>query len=296
MNVDALVAAHSERAGWTSTERNWLQALAIAAGCVLLFMAISSLEQIFGSSSREQRLVWNASETSTRFLAIAHTIVATLFLVTSRRMQARGSWLWLLGLLAAGGALCWCFTLMGGRDAPLAGVLFYGYFMAHELRDEVFFYKSNGDLPRDARSGQPLRGMWAAPLLLLGVVLTVMVFLGSFGVGAGARYDEVFDALPLPVRFGIGSAAVGGAVWLLLRTVRGWDRTFAGGWRGLLRAHRPMFVVFTGTFLVLTVGAGLTGRIYGIIGVHVAIWYVFALRQIAKRARTGVAVRPLSWQ
>ena len=65
MEVAATPAA-IERRPLTVTERNWLVALAIVVGSVLLFAAIQAAEVRWGHAAKEEAFVWNRVETPMR--------------------------------------------------------------------------------------------------------------------------------------------------------------------------------------------------------------------------------------
>src|SRR2546425_9064713 len=82
-----------------------------------------------------------------RFLAQSHFIVAFLFLLSSRRMRTNVSRAYFAALFVFGLLLCWAFSSLGAMKSPIGVVLFYGYFMIHDFRDQIFFYKVNRDAP-----------------------------------------------------------------------------------------------------------------------------------------------------
>ena len=274
----------------SATERNWLLGLAIAVGLACLCWVVGSMESV----ERKAKLVWNASETSTRFLAIAHTVVATAFLLTSRRMRAPRGWLWLAGLTVAGVLACLAFSALGGMRAPVAGLLFYGYFLAHEVRDELFFYRVNGDVPADS-SEAALRGLWTAPIVVVAAAASFVFAWTAFGFGGPHQIADALASVAPAPRGAIGAAVLLAAVALLVVVARRLSRLDPGGLLGFLRRHRPLFSVFAWLYAVLLVGIFLTGRMYAIVAIHVAIWYVFTIRQLAVRGAPSPRPRPLSW-
>lgn len=277
----------------TETERNWLLALLITLLCLLAFWTVGLIERIARDVERPERMIRNATEASTRFLAIAHTIVATLFLASSRRMRASGGWIWFAALAMGGAVLCLGYGWVEKRDSVLAGMLFYGYFIAHDFRDEVFLYRANGDAPSDPALAR--RGLWIAPVLAVLAIAAVFVPAAAFGIGGARRYDLFFEGMSMPVLWLLGLLMIPAAAWLFFVIRRRCEREFEGGWRGLLRAHRPLFFVFAGIDLVLLIGLAVTGRMWMIIALHVVVWYVFALRQIAKRSRDRPPARTMTW-
>jgi hypothetical protein len=289
MSVQEAVLPITGRRPWTATEKNWLWGLAIVVALVALFTAVGAME----SAGRREKLVWNASETSTRFLAIAHTIVATSFLLTSKRMRSTRGRSWFAAMTVAGVGACLLYAALGGKHAPLAELLFYAYFLLHEIRDEIFFYKVNGDAP--AGSEPAARVLWATPLLLAGALAFPIAALSACGVAGPMRLRDAFEGIPQGARLAIGVAALAAAVALVVVAIRGISRLAAGGVREALAVPRPIFLVFAGIYALLAVGIAVTGRMYAIVGVHVAIWWVFTLRQMAARPAPSPRPKPLSW-
>lgn len=278
----------------TPTERNWLVALAIVVGSVLLFQAIGALESLLGRDPRETRLVWNGSETSMRLLALSHFLVALLFMTTSQRMRRRGSWLWFFGLLGAGALLCEGFSRLGGMAAPLAAVLFYTYFLLHEFRDQAMFYRSNGDAPSSEEPARASRGLYLAPLLGFGVIAATFVAGAAFGIGGARRFDHAFAGMSRPLRYACGVLPFVLVLLGALAVKRSFDRAAPAGLRGWLRANRPIFFVFLGIYVVLFAGIAATGRVYGPVALHVTAWYVFSIYQNSTRPAANPAPRRLS--
>ena len=289
------VAAQRVRRPLTTTERNWLVALAVVVGSGLVFAAVLAIEKSAGLTDKRTRLVRDASETSMRLLALSHFLVALVFMSTSRTMKRARSWAVFLGLAALGAGLCWGFSRLGGIGAPLAAVLFYAYFLVHEFRDQVGFYRANGDAPPAADPRAVLRDLLAFPALAFLVIGTVFVFGAAFRIGGARRYASAFGDMPRIAQQGLAVAAVlavAGAAWALKRR---WDRRHEAGARGFVASHRPIFLVFAGITTVLFAGIPLTGDVYPIVTLHVTTWYVFYLCMLRSRPRPGPPPRPFTW-
>ena len=302
MTSPSVGAALKTRARLARTERQWLIALAMTVALVGLFAALGALERRPApDADRATRFVWNSSETPTRFLAVAHTIVATSFLVTSKRVRRRRTALQLLGCAAIGVAACLGFRALGGFDNPLAGALFYVYFIAHELRDESYLTGRNGDagpVPALIGPDKPKDSAhwldWTPSLL----VVLFLIGVGAAGVavgGAARRLSAPFASLDPAVRIG-GCGLVlllvilaGRAV--LRRAARIEGTTIAGH----LSRRRPRVFVTAGLLLVLLGGAAWTGRVYLIVAIHVVWWAVFAYDGLRHAPRPASPPRPLSW-
>lgn len=269
-----VVAVSSRRL--TATESNWLWGVVLTVAGVALFTIVGEVEDALLAAPRRAQLVWSPSETLTRFLAIAHTIVATLFLLTSRRVRSVAGVAWVAGLAVAGVVLCLGFSALGGLGAALGVIAFFAYFLLHEVRDELYFYRVNGDAP-PVHDRRPRPSLWPwAGLLLAGILVTFAV-----GILAGARARRVqITGVILPAHAVIAvvmlAAGVASAVVMLRRLRAGG----LAGWRDALGQHRPLIVVLAGLYLVMVGGFALTGRAYAVVAVHVMIWFVFALRRM----------------
>ena len=277
------------------TERQWLLALGMTLGLIALFAGIAAIERsVSRGGGRATRFIWDASEASARFLAIAHTIVATAFLLTSKKVRRPGMALRLAGFTALGVAICFGFEQLGGIRAPIGGFLFYAYFIAHELRDEGYLSERNGDAgpplaPTDARWLT-----WTPSLMAVIVLLAVGVAGAAFGGGARRLTALVADVAPA-VRIGGGvlllGALAGAAALLVRRTARAEGAPFSAH----LSRRRPRIFVTVGLLAVLLLGAVATGKLYLVVALHVVWWAVFAYQGLTRAPAPAVRPRPLSW-
>lgn len=285
----------------TRTERNWLVSVGIVVGAALLFLALHAVERALGRRERSEALVYHPVETSMRLIALAHIVLGTLFLATSRAMQRPYAWPG-LGLLAAlGVGLCLAYGGAEGRGAALARALFYAYFLAHEFRDQTFFYRANGDCPGAVggpRAGDPVaRDLLRVPVLLVAFLAALFVAGAGLRVGNPRRYTEALlgwapDAL-VPVLGFVPLLAVSVAAFAFRRRL---DREHEGGAGGFLRLHRPILLVYAGILGVLLLDILISGRAYAIVTLHVASWYVFTAHQLRTRPAPVPAPRPLTWR
>src|SRR5262249_54536535 len=142
-------------------------------GALLVCLLLATVERFGFRVATSYRLFLHPSNLAMRAFGYPHILVALLFMVTSRRMQNRRSWYWFVGLLAAAGAMAYAFSRLGGGANPLVHVLTFLYFVVHDFRDLVWFYKGSGDSPHVARRADArlLLGMQALILGLLGAVL-----------------------------------------------------------------------------------------------------------------------------
>jgi hypothetical protein len=287
--VDA-VAARPRRTV-TVTERNALLALVGTLGVFAVFFAFGALERaVTPSADRAARFVREATETSTRLLAVAHTLVATLFLATSSKVRSARGAATVAALAVAAVAACLGFGALGGREGGVAMGLFAVYFLLHDLRDEAWFYGANGDAPpAEARR---------AGLALGGFVLCVMLATAAAGVAIGLpklTRPLHLAAAPAAVRIGLAAAGVAAALVAAHLCLRAFARGPVAGARAEARRHRPLVVVLLGVYGVFFASIALTGRFYALVATHVVIWYVFTLRRLATAPPPAVAPRVGSW-
>ncbi|MCP5068107.1 MAG: hypothetical protein GY946_16215, partial [bacterium] len=280
----------------TTTERNWLIALAIAVLGTVLAALVANFEQGQGITNSRERLVGNPVEAWMRFLALPHFLLAILFQVTSLRMRTVRAMSWLVGLAALGIVLCWLFNEAGGRTARLPNALFLVYFLVHAFRDETYFYGRYGDVPPSPDPARQRRHLWAVPALSLAAVAAVFVFGAAFRIGGTRRYaDMLYGSLGPEIRGAIGIAAVLAVVAAFAWTRRTWDRHQEGGARAFVRLNRPIFVVFGGLLAVLVLDIVINGRVYAIVTMHVAAWYVFVNHGYRNQPAPDPAPRRFTW-
>lgn len=276
----------------TVTERNGFWALLATLALFGVFYAIGRVERaVDPGADRTSRFVYEATETTTRLLAVAHTLVATLFLVTSSKVRSRRGAATFGGLALLSVALCFGFSALGGREGGIAMGLFAFYFLLHDLRDEAWFYGANGDAPPEEarRAGLRLGGF------VLGVLLATLALGVAIGLRRPTRLLGVAgwsDAARIACAGGVALAALG-AAHLCLRAFGG--GSVAGAKEGA-RRHRPLVVALGGVYAVFFGGIALTGRFYALVAMHVVIWYVFTLRRLATAPRPPVAPRPFTWR
>ena len=282
----------------TVTERNWLTAFSIVVASALLFYGLQTLEKRIGHADRAEAFVYHPVETPMRMVGLAHFLVAIAFMTTSRAMKSAGSWLWLVGLLAAGVVLCVLFARQGGVDNRLMNVLFFTYFLLHEFRDQAFFYDANGDLPRGPDAKRLKKDLLGIPALIFGWIAAVFIAGAGFSIGGARRYQEALLGW-LPAGWPRAVAALVPAALMLFATLR-WrrriDRTYAEGVGAFLKRNRPLLFVFTGIVAVLVLDILINRRAYAIVTLHVAAWYVFVLAAFARRPAPTPAPKPATWR
>lgn len=287
----------------------WTFAAIAACGVGYLIEKYIVMQQLGWIDDSLHRMFKNPAELPMRLFGLPHFVVGTLFLFSSRRMRERGAALWFSGLLLAGIGLCWLFQAFGqekhvfgdGRVEfkfhPLAVLLFYFYFLIHGFRDEAFFYRAYGEMPKEQAETHK-RIMTLLQVLLLGLVM-------ALGIPAYALYGQLFrpdefrdDSLasifpaqwPYAWRFFSLLAPVvvfgGLALWRIAKV-------FPDGLRGLWRVHFPIMFVFsasTGIVLLSLVSGPWTFN--AVVLMHFVGWYIFARvsmqRRPAAQPPTGV--------
>ncbi len=288
------VASTPTRLLSTVTERNWLVALGLVIGSSLLFLGIIATENALAGRARPERLVWHAVETSMRYLALAHFIVAIVYMATSRTFRRLKSWIWFAGLAGVGVLLSWAFHAGGALQGALAAALFYGYFMVHDFRDQMFFFHANRDGPEGVPKSLSRPFLWAVPLLVFGGIAATFLVGAAFRIGGARRYtDGIFHGLATTSRAAIALTAFLTVLGLTIWALRRCHKTFPGGLAAFGRTYRPILIVFLAVPLILIFDILITGRVYAIVTLHVTAWYVFVDRQLASRP-AGKA-NPKSW-
>lgn len=281
----------------TVTERSWLGALLILVGSVAAFGSAYALELELGRWNRAIRFVSDPSETPMRYLGISHFLVAFLFIFTSRKMRGFQPWTVFAALFFAGIVVCAGYSRLLAFSPLLAGVVFFGYFLVHDFRDQVFFYFVNGDARESGDSRALAKILVQAPLLVLAGLASVLVALVVIDLELVGRIAPPLGvavaAMPDSVRWALGVIPASAVVAAALRLRREWRRQKLGSIAGFVRRHRPVFAVLAGSLLVLAVGL-TAGRAHSIVILHVAGWYVFSLRMLRER-RSAPEPRPLTW-
>ncbi len=295
MTSASVAAPPRPRPRLSRTEAQWLVALAVTLGLVGLFQAIGRLEPAALEAS--ERFVRNPSETATRFLAVAHTIVATAFLATSRKIRRPRTALALAGCAALAVAVCLVFERLGGLRAPAAGFLFYAYFVAHELRDEGWLTLRNGDAGPAVPPTPPgaARVVAWAPAL---VAVLVLVGAGAAGIafgGAASKLEKYVAEVPSAHRTAGGAAVLAAAIVSIFLVLRAAARADGTTILGHVRRRRARVFVTTGLLVVFVASVAWTGRLYLIVALHVVWWAIFSFDAIRRAPRPAAPARPLTW-
>lgn len=293
MSAVAGVGGHEPWFGrLTRSDRNAWLSVSILVGCFAAFAALWALEMDLGRWDRDIRIVRSVSETTTRYVAISHFVLALLFLATSRRMRTGRAWVRVAALALLAAVLCAAWEGLRMRDEYLARLLFFVYFMAHDWRDHVYCYEANGDAPPSIRAPGAREGLFLAGFLPFAALAAGLAALNAAGfvsgsLGAGtlpAFVRGTFLLLPVPVLIAC----------LRLRALL--RREGVGPLTALVRANRPLARTWALNLGVLLVFLALTGQLYAIVALHVTGWYVFIWRQLRERPAPLPAPRPAGWR
>ena len=114
------------------------------------------------------------------------------------------------------------------------------------------------------------------------------------GAATIAPVQKALAGISQPVRWTLIVILLAATALGAWRLTSGWKREDPGRADLFLRTHRPILLVFVGTFLVLIAGIAMTGHPYTINTIHVTAWYVFTMAQLKKRP-PAVPVRAFTW-
>ena len=195
----ALTAA--ARPAWSSTtvcqfgRAVLVAAAALAVGC--LGYAVET-----GLLRSPRRFIENPSDVMMRALGLAHFLIGWLFLCTSPRLRRPTALARCAGWTALGVILCVLLARCGGLRNPLLLLLFYTYFLIHEVRDQARLFLAYGDAPGEpAAAGRFLERLsMAVALLLTAVFVSVYSWHGSAVVKARTLVTCAGSLAPRPDR------------------------------------------------------------------------------------------------
>lgn len=273
------------------SERNLWSAALIVLSLILGFEVIRWAEISFVAPASEG-LVENAAEASTRFFTIPHVIIGFLFMVSSARNQTTRKRLWIVGLLGVGVALSYTYGGMLNNGGKLLGAAFlYCYFLVHELRDEMNFYRLLDGSPQLADDQSFKRFGREQIALLVGGVVFILWVSGTL------RTPSVLTLPGVPF---VGMAAIIAFVaiaWGIAMVASYGQYAVRRGTSILqvIRDHRQLIRLYTAIFSLTIVGAILTDRLYPIILLHVSVWYVVTCRMLKQKSATGTTVGTWAW-
>jgi len=279
--------------GLSETERNWVRSMAIVAGAIALFALFYSIEMESGRWNEQRRLVYEPSESATRFIGIPHFLVALFFVATSRAMRRWRPRLSFLATAPLAVVLCVFYGVLQAWSPVLGGALFYSVFLLHVFRDEAFFYFCNGD-GRGPQRGLTAVFFWSP----VAVIASTAVLLEGALIGRLLRVPRL-DALVAATAPGavvaVGAlplAVVALGVW---RVRAGLRSAGLGSLPEIMRAHAPIFRILGGDLLVFGADLAIAGQGYAIVILHFAEWYVFTVRGLRDRAPAAGGAGFIPW-
>lgn len=275
----------------TRTFLNWRRTLlwtlgAVGVCCLLYLPDKFGLWFQFDRRPIDVRMFKNPPEVPMRIFGLPHFIIATLFVLTSRRMKEPRNKLIFAGLLAVGTGFCALFYYFGAHTNAFLMFLFYFYFLIHGFRDDAFFYKAYGDMPPDATRTHA-RVMNVIQLLALGLLLALIwpTYVQSAMYRPRIANDPVlknFFPADWPFILRLSSMFVP-MVLIAIFAMRRIARDFPDGLSGLWRVHKPILSVWLisiGIVLLALIGGPWTFNI--VVLMHFVGWYIFALYLIGK--------------
>lgn len=244
-----------------------LAVLAVGVGC-LIYLAESCLVR-----SRE-RLIANPASAMMRAVGLAHFWIGWLFLLTSPKIRSRRAVLQLFGWAALGAGLCVLCHLAGAARSSVLFVLFYGYFLLHEVLDEARLFRAYGDWP--AGSAAMLSALTRAAAVSLLTVLATGYLV--YGMGSGKLGPAALGCLAA------GAASLGGgSIWVVRRALC-LAREEHGGLAPAVAAHAPLLLVYAGLLLILLIGTVCGSVAFNfIILVHAGSWFLFIHSRLGER-------------
>ena len=279
--------------GLSETERNWARSMAIVAGAIAVFTLFYAIEMESGRWNEQRRLVYEPSESATRFIGIPHFLVALFFVATSRAMRRWKPRLSFLATAPLAVVLCVFYGFLQAWSPVLGGALFYSVFLLHVFRDEAFFYFCHGD-GRGPRPALTAIFFWSpvAVIASTGVLLEGALIARLLRV---PRLDALVAATRPAVVVAAGALPVAVVAWSVWRIRAGLRSAGAGSLAEVMRAHAPIFRVLGGDLLVFGADLAITGQGYTIVILHFSEWYVFTVRGLRDRASTAGGAGFVHW-
>ena len=283
----------------TATGKQYLQTLAWTFGAILFCLLCYAIEKylfrdvLHWISDTRYRMFKNPAELPMRLFGLPHFIVGLAFMLSSKRMRGVQSVGWLVGLTGLGILFCWLFYQYGTfvheneiDFSPLALLVFYFYFLIHGFRDEAFFYRAYGEMPKnEAKTHTQI--MVVLQMLMLGLLVSLAIpayiLFGEFYPKfQHPLLAEMFPASwPYVARF---AATFLPMVAIAIFALRQIGRKFPNGLRGLWNVHEPIlrvFIIATCIILVALVSGPWTFN--AVVLMHFVAWYIFGRRSLAKR-------------
>src|SRR5688572_20442181 len=129
----------------SQTWRRFQGALLVSLAAVVFGCVLYVLEKYVLVPPR--RFLESPVEVMMRAFGTAHFLVGWLFLFTSPRLRNLSSSAALTGWAAVGVGLSILFAWSGASKNPFVLMLFYSYFLVHEVRDQTAMFERSADAP-----------------------------------------------------------------------------------------------------------------------------------------------------
>lgn len=274
----ATISRHWYASLSTRTVQQFCRAIFFALFAIAVGLVIYVIEKYLLQLDR--RFVENPASVMMRACGLAHFWIGWLFLFTSPRLH-NGPALRRLGFLTGIGiALCLLSAWIGSEQNPLFFVLFYGYFLVHDVRDQANLYQAYGDAPvNDATTKQFLQTVATATVVVLTTILSFGFILHSKFV----KPKEYLADIPLPVYALIGSAMLCTSLYYVRRA---WMAAvlFYGSPLEAFRRHAPILVIYASIAAILGIGMLFGSLSFNlIILIHAGTWLVFVTYQLSQK-------------
>ncbi|MGF1580666.1 MAG: hypothetical protein ACFCD0_14990 [Gemmataceae bacterium] len=260
--------------------RQFVYAIACAWAAIAIGCLIYLLEKYLLQPPR--RFMESPAAVTMRACGLAHFIIGWLFLFTSSRVRnpraaMRLGWLTLIGI-----GLCFFVYFLGASSNPFVIILFYGYFLVHELRDQSNIYQRYGDAPGDGEKTKTfLPALRWATITFLVAILAI----GQVIHGMCIKHKEILYTIPSHW-YMIGSLGIALLCALALVNVRRAAIQTYGSVDQALLKHKPLATIYGIIFLTLSFGMIVGSTAFNlIILVHAGAWLVFVSYQLANETR-----------
>jgi hypothetical protein len=248
-----------------------LALLAVGIGCLIYLVETC----LFKS---RHRVIQNPTAAMMRACGLAHFWVGWLFLFSSARLRTGRSATRLLLVSLLGGGLCLLSAWGGMTHSPFTFVLFYAYFLIHEILDEASLFQASGEAPKGAKDKRLLNLLaWSAALLLSSVLGGGYLIYGLI-CGRGVLTSPAAAVLGGATIMCLAAGTFLGVRFMALgRAVHGTVSDLGG-------AYRPLLAVYAGLLAILLLGSVAGSVVFNlIILIHAGSWLLFVHRQLGLR-------------
>jgi len=268
--------------------RRYWQACCVAGGVLLFGCLLYLVEKYWWQPAA--RFVENPADVTMRAFGLSHFLVGWLFLLTSPRCWTRAGVIRLASGLLAGTVLCAVYASLGGMKNPLLVLLFYSYFLAHEVRDELMLYRRYE--PSSAQDSAALDAFARVTTCFLVLILAATLLSRALIVSPERWLEKVDGRLAALIGAVLALATVSSTV-RFVKAVSSERQRVGPRIRAFLHTHRALCIVYGCTLLLLATGllAGSNG-LNLVILIHVSAWLVFVNATLNQQAKSATGL----WQ